>query len=422
MFCLDLDGFKAINDLHGHAAGDHLLREVAARLGRSVREADTVARLGGDEFVIVQNDPSQPAEARALAERLVAILSEPYDLGPGEAQGTVTASIGIALFPSDGDTSEVLLHNADTALYQAKWAGKNGAIFFRPEMDGKLRERGAMERDLHLAAARGEFALDWQPLAAASEDRAVSGFEVLLRWRHPERGLVPPDLFIPVAEACGAITAIGAWVLREACHEAARWAVPLQVAVNVSPLQVHKGEAFAVLVEQVLTASGLEPSRLVLEITEGVLLRDAERTLVALCRLKALGVQVVLDDFGTGYSSLAALRTFPFDKLKIDRSFIAGIKAGGDGQARAIVQAVLVLARGLSLPVVAEGVETEAQLEMLCAAGCEEVQGWLIGRPAPVASYAHLTRAYVTASAADPRRNGPWQGFVRDPHTSAPSG
>ncbi len=400
VLCLDLDGFKAVNDLHGHAAGDCLLREVAARLGRNVRETDTVARLGGDEFVVVQTEHAQPEAGRALAERLVAALAEPYDLGSGEAQKVVTTSIGIALFPGDGSDPDALLRNADTALYRAKWAGKNGAAFFRPEMDRELRERRALERDLRQATARGEFALAWQPLSAASGDSEVTGFEVLLRWHHPERGLVPPDLFIPVAEACGAIAAIGAWVLREACREAARWAVPLGVAVNVSPLQAQQGEAFAEMVEQALEASGLDPSRLVLEVTEGVLIREADRVLAALNRLKALGVRVALDDFGTGYSSLATLRAFPFDKIKIDRSFVAGMGVLADGKDVAIVQAVLGLARGLGLPVVAEGVETDAQFGVLRDAGCEEVQGWLVGRPAPIESFAHVTGATVAASAA----------------------
>ena len=399
VLCLDLDGFKAVNDLYGHAAGDHLLREVAARLSRGVRETDTVARLGGDEFVVLQTDPAQPEAARALAERLVATLAEPYDLGTSETQGAVTASVGIALFPDDGADAESLLHNADTALYRAKWAGKNGAAFFRLEMDHELRERRALERDLRQAAARGEFALAWQPLSAADDGGEVTGFEVLLRWRHPERGPVTPDLFIPVAEACGAIAAIGAWVLREACCEAAGWPVPLRVAVNVSPVQAQQGEAFAEMVEEVLAASGLAPSRLMLEVTEGVLIREADRVLAALNRLKALGVQVALDDFGTGYSSLATLRAFPFDKIKIDRSFVAGMVSAG-GQDMAIVQAVLGLARGLGLPVVAEGVETQAQLGALREAGCEEVQGFLVGQPAPIASFAHLTGASIAASAA----------------------
>ena len=400
VLCLDLDGFKAVNDLHGHATGDELLREVAARLGRSVRETDTVARLGGDEFVVLQTDPGQPEAARALAERLVAVLAEPYDLGSSETQSVVTTSVGVALFPGDGSDPEALLHNADTALYRAKWAGKNGAAFFQPGMDYELRERRALERDLRQAAARSEFALAWQPLSAAGDSGEVTGFEVLLRWHHPEHGLVPPGQFIPVAEACGAITAIGAWVLREACREAARWTVPLQVAVNVSPVQAQQGEAFAEMVEQVLATTGLAPSRLTLEVTEGVLIRDAERALSALCRLKALGVRFALDDFGTGYSSLATLRAFPFDKLKIDRSFVAEIGGAAGEQDMAIVEAVLGLARGMRLPVVAEGVETDAQLGALREAGCEEVQGWLVGRPASIASFAHLTGLATAASAA----------------------
>jgi diguanylate cyclase (GGDEF)-like protein/PAS domain S-box-containing protein len=400
VLCLDLDGFKAINDLHGHAAGDALLREVAARLSHNVRETDTVARLGGDEFVVLQTDPGQPEAARILAERLVAVLAEPYNLGAGEAQNAVTTSVGVALFPGDGNDAETLLRNADTALYRAKWAGKNGAAFFRPEMDHELRERRALERDLRQAAARGEFALAWQPLSAAGDSSEVRGFEVLLRWHHPECGLVPPNQFIPMAEACGAITAIGAWVLHEACREAARWTVPLQVAVNISPVQAQQGEAFAEMVEQVLATTGLAPSRLTLEVTEGVLIREVDRVLSALNRLKAQGVQFALDDFGTGYSSLATLRAFPFDKLKIDRSFVAEIGEVAGGQDAAIVQAVLGLARGLGLPAVAEGVETEAQLGALRAAGCEEVQGWLVGRPAPIASFAHLTGTDVVASAA----------------------
>ena len=400
VLCFDLDGFKAVNDLHGHAAGDRLLREVAARLEQGVRETDTVARLGGDEFIVLQAEPAEPEMARALAERLVAALAEPYDLGTGEPQRAVTASVGVALFPTDGDDPEILLHNADTALYRAKWAGKNQVAFFRPEMDHELRERRSLERDLHRAVARGQFALAWQPLSEAADDGEVTGFEVLLRWRHPERGLIPPGMFIPVAEACGAITGIGAWVLQQACQEAARWTSPLRVAVNVSPVQAQQGDAFAEMVEQALASSGLDPSRLVLEVTEGVLIREADQVLTALNRLKALGVQVALDDFGTGYSSLATLRAFPFDKLKIDRSFVAGIDTGSSQQDMAIVRAVLGLARGLGLPVVAEGVETETQLGALREAGCEEVQGWLVGRPAPIESFGYLLKRLADASAA----------------------
>ena len=400
VLCIDLDGFKAVNDLRGHAAGDQLLREVAARLSRCMRETDTVARLGGDEFVVLQTDNVQPDTARILAERLIASLSEPYSLGADEVDGAVTASIGVALFPCDGENPETLLHNADTALYRAKWAGKNRAAFFRPEMDHELRERRAMEHDLHQAAARGQFTLAWQPLSSAGTESRITGFEVLLRWHHPKRGPVPPDLFIPVAESCGAITGIGAWVLNEACHEAASWSAPLRVAVNVSPIQVQQGDAFVEMVERALACSGLAPTRLTLEVTEGVLIRDTDRVLAVLNRLKALGVQIALDDFGTGYSSLATLRTFPFDKIKIDRSFLSEIGDMPHGQNMATVRAVLGLARGLGLPAVAEGVETELQLEALHAAGCEEVQGWLIGKPASIESFCHLTRTLAAASAA----------------------
>ena len=385
VLCLDLDGFKAVNDLNGHAAGDALLRMVAERLTLNVRETDTVGRHGGDEFIIVQDGLPQPDGARALADRIVGVLAEPYHL-PGGVTASVTASVGIAIFPRDAADTAALLHHADTALYRAKGAGRNGAAFFSPGMDAEVRERCALERDLREALPRGEFALAWQPLA---DQRGVTGFEVLLRWQHPERGPVPPDRFIPAAEASGVIIPIGAWVLREACREAAGWATPLHVAVNVSPVQAAGGEAFATMVEEALAATGLAPSRLVLEVTEGVLIRDPDRVVAALRRLKAIGVSVAMDDFGTGYSSLATLRAFPFDKIKIDRGFVAGLP--GNGQDAAIVRAVIGLAHGLGLPVVAEGVETEAQREALWRDGCQELQGWLIGRPAPIATFAAVT-------------------------------
>jgi diguanylate cyclase (GGDEF)-like protein len=391
VLCLDLDGFKAVNDLHGHAVGDSLLREVASRLQRSVRDIDTVARLGGDEFVVLQIDPVQPRSARQMADRLVAILAEPCDLGIEDTRPMVTASIGVALFPDDGATVDELLRNADTALYRAKWSGKNGAAFFHPEMDRELRDRRALECDLRAALGREEMRLAWQPLSDAGAPAAILGFEVLLRWDHPARGAIPPDVFIPVAEACGAITSIGAWVLREACAEAAQWGNALNVAVNVSPVQLQTGSVFVAMVRQVIADTGIDPSRLILEVTEGVLIREPDRVLSALREMKAMGIQVALDDFGTGYSSLATLRAFPFDKLKIDRSFIAGLCENGEGQDSAIVRAVLGLARGLQLPVVAEGVETALQRDILAAVGCQELQGWLIGRPAPIEDFSSLT-------------------------------
>ena len=398
VLCLDLDGFKAVNDLHGHAAGDQLLREVAARLGGNIRETDTAARFGGDEFVIIQScGDDSAAAAHALAERLLALLSVPYDLSSDGLQGLITASVGAALFPGDGASPAAMLRNAATAHYSSKAAGRNCASFFCPEMDRDLRRRRAMEADLQHAIARGELELAWQPLVQATEDRRIAGFEVLLRWR-PHDGPVSPDVFIPVAEASGAIHAIGEWVLRQACTEAARWGEPLEVAVNVSPVQVQTGDAFAQMVEDALALSGLSPSRLTLEVTEGVLIRDADRVLGVLRRLKNLGIRVALDDFGTGYSSLATLRAFPFDKIKIDRSFTSGLT--DNGQDAAIVRAVIGLARGLGLPVVAEGVETEAQLLVLRNERCAEVQGWLLGRPAPINSFAALLG---TASPANRR-------------------
>ncbi len=392
VFCLDLDGFKTINDVHGHGAGDRLLCEVADRLSRSVGAHDIVARLGGDEFVVLQTKALSRQSAKDFAERLVEVLGSPYDIGTGSLRACVSASIGIARFPADGAEPEVLLRNADLALYRAKWAGKNQAVEYRPEMDRELRERRRLESDLVTASSRNEFSLAWQPLAATTGEDAVLGFEALLRWRHPERGAVAPDTFIPLAEACGAIVAIGAWVLREACREAASWVAPLRVAVNVSPVQVQQGETFARLVEEVLKSTGLAPQRLVLEVTEGVLIRDTVQVLAVLNRLKALGVLISLDDFGMGYSSFATLRTFPFDQIKIDRSFIAGLTNTSAGKDMAMVQAMLDLARGLAVPVVAEGVETDLQLQFLRKAGCQQVQGWLVGRPAPISEFAVLTK------------------------------
>ena len=397
VLCLDLDGFKAVNDLFGHAAGDELLRQVAVRLLQSVREGDVVARMGGDEFVIVQAGATQAEIAGALGERILEALTDPFDLGEG-VQAQVTVSIGIALFPDDGEDPATLLRNADTALYRAKWAGKCRSVFFEPGMDREIRDRRALESDLRHAIERRQLFLEWQPLARGESATEIDGFEVLLRWRHPNRGLIAPDVFIPIAEACGAIVEIGLWVLRQACEEAARWDKPFSVAVNVSPIQAQQGDAFATAVEQVLRSSGLDPFRLELEVTEGVLIRDAERVLDALRRLKAIGVRFALDDFGTGYSSLATLRAFPFDKIKIDRRFTLG-QTSGD-QDSAILRAVMGLARGLSLPVVAEGVETHSQLQALLAEGCQQVQGWYIGRPAPIAHFAQLLGRAVSVEAA----------------------
>ncbi len=383
---LDLDRFKAVNDVHGHKAGDLLLQEAAQRLRAAVREGDTVARFGGDEFVVVMGPIDHADSAGTLAARIVQALSLPYALEAGH-QGMVTASAGIALFPQDATEAEALLACADTALYRVKQAGRNGFAFFSAEMDAAALARRSLEQDLRLALPRRQLTLAWQPQAEIGG--AITGFEALLRWQHPERGLIPPAEFVPLAEACGAIGAIGAWMLEQACREAAAWAVPLRVAVNVSPVQILHGD-FPALVAAVLQRSGLDPRRLEMEVTEGLLLRDVPRAQQALRRLKALGLTVALDDFGTGYSSLSTLRAFPFDRLKVDRSFVADI--AGSEDAAAIVRAVVGLGRSLGMPVLAEGVETEAQLTALRSLGCALVQGYLIGRPQPIGAYAPLVR------------------------------
>lgn len=381
---IDLDGFKLVNDQHGHAAGDAILVEAARRMRAIIRKGDLVARLGGDEFAIVQLSSNQPAANDKLAQRLLSALARPYKLAEGLQITSVTASIGVAFCPGDADHIDGLLAAADSALYRAKRAGRNRAALFRPEMERERKERRSIELDLGKAIERNELSVVYQPLAEAQGTKTI-GYEALLRWHHPQRGMVPPDIFIPVAEARGSILQIGEWVLERACAEAVSWDDLLFVAVNVSPVQVQRGADFAAMVERILVRTGLAPARLELEVTEGVLIREAEAILEALGRLRDLGVRIALDDFGTGYSSLATLQAFPFDKIKVDRRFVAGL-GGGSSQDTAIVRAVLGLARGLGLPVVAEGVETTSQLDALRLEGCAEVQGWLIGRPGPVPS------------------------------------
>ncbi|WP_161993505.1 putative bifunctional diguanylate cyclase/phosphodiesterase [Muricoccus nepalensis] len=387
VLCIDLDGFKEVNELHGHEAGDVLLMEAARRLSSLVRSGDTVARLGGDEFAIVQVGNEQPGAAEPLAARLVAALGLPYVSGKATIRN-IGASIGVAVAPADGEAVDALLAAAGTALQRAKASGGRRSVYYHPAMEREARERRALEADLAAAVSQGEMSVAYQPLVDVGT-RRVLGFEALLRWRHPARGMVPPDVFISVAEANGSIVALGEWALEQACAEAARWPVPLFVAVNVSPVQVQRGPVFAEMVERVLARTGLPPARLELEVTEGVLIRETDAALEALRRVRALGVRIALDDFGTGYSSLATLQAFPFDKIKVDRRFVAGL-GGGSAQDATIVRAVLGLARGLGLPVVAEGVETEEQLEVLRAESCAEAQGWLFGRPGPAAAHLAL--------------------------------
>jgi diguanylate cyclase (GGDEF)-like protein/PAS domain S-box-containing protein len=379
---IDLDRFKEINDTFGHAVGDNLLRTLARQLGELAGEA-YLARLGGDEFTLITPIGDQPALAEMISGQLHAAVANDMDLNGQNLR--VGLSVGVAIFPADGSDATTLLNNADAALYRAKAAGRGKTRFFEIEMDNRLRERRVIQRELRSAVDRSEFRLHYQPLAKI--DGEVIGFEALLRWHNPQRGMVSPATFIPVAEESGLIMQIGEWVLREACREAAGWPHPLQIAVNLSPIQFRHGDLPG-LVHQVLLETGLAPTRLELEITEGVLVEDFDRGLSILRRLKALGVRIAMDDFGTGYSSLSYLQSFPFDKIKIDQSFISNVKS--NPQSAAIVRAVIGLAHGLDLPVLAEGVETKAQLDFLAAESCNEVQGYLMGRPHPILQYSEL--------------------------------
>ncbi|OJU08361.1 MAG: bifunctional diguanylate cyclase/phosphodiesterase [Caulobacterales bacterium 68-7] len=385
LICVDLDRFKECNDLHGQQAGDALLVEAARRLKDCVTAPSFAARLGGDEFVVVQMGVDQPETAAALAGAIVDTLSAPMRWrGHAVPMG---ASVGVSLLPEDAQTAEDLMANADMALFRAKEQGRNRYCFFKRETDDAVRERRALARDLRRGIAADELVMVYQPQARTA-DGAICGFEALVRWNHPVRGMVPPLDFIAVAEESGQVAALGEQVLRQACAEAARWATPHRIAVNLSPLQLCD-PLLPGLVHEVLIVSGLSPARLELEVTESALFEDPQRALDILRRLKALGVRISMDDFGTGYSSLSTLQSFPFDKLKIDKSFVEQIHR--DGRATAIVRAVLGLGRSLGIPVTAEGVETEAQLAFLRAEGCDQVQGYLIGRPSPADALSEWT-------------------------------
>ena len=377
--CLDLDHFKGVNDTLGHPIGDELLKAVAQRLGTRLRDSDMVARLGGDEFAVVQFPLRSPHEANALAGKLIDVVGRPYEVQGHEF--VIGASIGIALAPADGEEPDVLLRNADMALYRAKAEGRGTAHFFEPEMDRRIQARRMLELDLRKAFANGEFDLFYQPLINLNSD-AVSGFEALLRWRHPERGMIAPAEFIPLAEEIGLIVPLGEWVLRKACTEAMHWPAELKIAVNLSPAQFRsRGVVKAVLTA--LAYSRLPADRLELEITESVLLGETEANLATLHQLREVGVRISMDDFGTGYSSLSYLRSFPFDKIKIDRSFVKELSERPD--CVAIIRAVAGLGMSLGIATTAEGIETEEQLERVRAEGCTEVQGYLFSPPRPAA-------------------------------------
>lgn len=386
VLCLDLDRFKQVNDLFGHAAGDKLLQKVAQAASKVLRKGQLMARLGGDEFAIIAPGLGNPLQAGRIAESVLDALRAENE-SASTTEGMISTSIGIAVYPSDASDRTVLMSHADTALYRAKADGRGIYRFFETAMGDQVRERRRIEHDLRHAIVRNELSLVYQPQARTA-DREVVGFEALLRWDSRERGRIGPDVFIPIAEECGLILPIGEWVLREACREAASWVRPLGIAVNVSPIQLHSAH-FAQLVHETLLQTGLSPQRLELEITETALIRDFNRALATLRQLKALGVRIAMDDFGTGYSSLSNLRAFPFDKIKIDASFIRSVD--GNGQAATIVRAVLGLGRGLALPVLAEGVETAGELDFLSSENCQEVQGYLVGRPQPIEDFWRYT-------------------------------
>jgi diguanylate cyclase (GGDEF)-like protein/PAS domain S-box-containing protein len=392
---LDLDHFKTVNDTLGHLVGDELLKAVASRLKGCLRDRDHIARLGGDEFAVVRTDLIEAKEADLLAQQLRdAILERPFDLNGHQA--VVDLSVGIALWPSDGADSDELLKHADLALYGAKSEGRGTYRYFEPEMNIRMKRRRALEFDMRKALSGGEFRLHYQPLVNL-KSRAIVGCEALLRWQHPQRGLISPAEFIPVAEETGMINAIGAWVLRQACAEAANWPADIKVAVNVSPLQFRNQNLTQTVVNS-LAASRLAADRLEIEVTESVLMQNNDATLAVLHQLRALGIQISLDDFGTGYSSLSYLRSFPFNKIKIDRSFINDLTGGADGLA--MVRAILNLADSLKMTTTAEGVETAEQEVILREAGCAEMQGYVFSRPVPASEISALLRGGTRITSA----------------------
>ena len=385
LVCLDLDRFKYVNDLFDHSIGDAFLCQVAKRLKAAIGGA-FLARIGGDEFTIIVTGTQLLDATARLVERIVTSLGDSIQIDGQKL--TANASIGVAIYPNDATDAEKLICNADAALYRAKAEGPGSYRFFEPEMDRQLRAHRELQHDLRSALENGEFQLVYQPEALI--DGTVIGFEALVRWHHPTRGLILPSVFIPLAEEGGLIIPLGEWILRTACTEAASWKSKSLLAVNLSPAQFHHGDLPA-LVHAVLLETSLSPSRLELEITESVLIDDFGRAQAILRRLKTLGVKIAMDDFGTGYSSLSYLQSFPFDKIKVDRSFVSDLETNNNNAA--IVRAVINLTRSLKLPVLAEGVETEAQRRILSYEGCEQIQGYLIGKPLPILNYGSIVNS-----------------------------
>ncbi|RTL51789.1 MAG: EAL domain-containing protein [Bradyrhizobiaceae bacterium] len=383
VFSVDLDRFKEVNDVFGHETGDKLLIEVSKRI-EAAAEGGVVARLGGDEYGLII-DGNQPEAARRLAGRLAKAIGDEFVIDGKILR--IGLTMGISIFPHNGTDGAALLANADAALFRAKAKARGSVSFYEAEMDQQIRNRRALHQDLSAAIRNGELSLHYQPQAYARHKITgddVVGFEALARWVHPMRGFVPPSDFIPLAEESGLIVEMGEWILREACREATSWPRHLQIAVNLSPAQFAHGDLVG-LVHSILLETGLTPGRLELEITEGVLIDDFDRGLSLLRRLKALGVRIAMDDFGSGYSSLTYLQAFPFDKIKIDRAFVMNL--GRNSQSAAIIRAMIGLGHGLDISIVAEGVETLHQLSFLTVEGCDQVQGYFLGKPAPISQY-----------------------------------
>ena len=394
VLCLDLDHFKDVNDTLGHPIGDELLKVVADRLRAATRELDTIARLGGDEFAIIMTAMQQPTDAAALSRRVRESIVKPYQIDGHQI--IVDISIGISVAPVDAVNPDQLLKNADMALYGAKADGRGTYRFFEPEMDSRMKARRTLEMDLRQALTKEEFELYYQPLVNL-QTNDITAFEALVRWNHPSKGLISPAEFIPVAEETGLIIPLGEWVLRNACREAAGWPEHIKVAINLSPAQLKSRDVVAT-VRKALTESGVAGARVQLEITESVLMQNTFSTLSTLHQLRALGVQIAMDDFGTGYSSLSYLRSFPFDKIKIDRTFIEDLSNGAEPLA--IVHAVAGLAKCLNMISTAEGVETQQQLDKLQSVGCTEMQGYLFSKARPASEIADLLRQQKVAREA----------------------
>ena len=388
---IDLDRFKPINDLHGHAVGDALLVQASKRILAEIRSTDTLARIGGDEFVMVLTSQPQPEKASAISTRIIEALRRPFQVEGQRIE--IGASVGISLYPQDGIDADALMRAADAAMYRVKQEGRGALLFYEAAMNAQLQARLLLGQELSGAAERGEFVLHYQPIVNGATGE-VETFEALIRWVHPTRGMVPPIEFIPMAEETGLIDGIGQWVIETACREAADWTHPWRVSVNVSPRQFRQTDVCAVIGDA-LRANRLDPARLVVEVTEGVLIDDADKAVSTLNRLREMGLRIALDDFGTGYSSLSYLQLFKFDKFKIDKSFVS--KVGQSEDALTIVRTIVNLGHNLGLHVTAEGVETTSQLDVLLSLGCDQIQGYLVARPAPIDAFTGFDRLRTKA-------------------------